>query len=406
MANKCFLPRWLVFLAILIGSPATRYATSYAFPAASILQNVSKSATGLPDPLLVNRSPSHGRTQVPNSSARPNLRFDCLTAADGLSFSLVTSILQDQRGFMWFGTRYGLDKYDGKNFTVYIPTSGDEFLLGNYVFNIYQDRADDMWLNTYADVVRWDIETKEFVHYKSDPANPNSLTPGRPYITGEDSTGTVWVSTTGGLNRYDPLTDTFTRFYQDIAVYSIYHDRREGIWLGTSDGLWFYSSGSIEGQDPEIFRNDPASSDSLSNDQVGPIYEDQEGFLWVGTHGGGLNRLDRVSGKFTHFSHTPDDPYSLSDNSVYSILEDKSGRLWIGTQDGLNLFDRSTGRFFQYHTYPDDPHSLKDHSGKFPDPALRSSQSCNTTIHWKSPTRFHHGGRDRYYKLRYPDRNG
>jgi len=350
----------LVFLAILIGLPTTRYAASHALPAASTLQNAEKPVTGLPDPLLVNRSPSHRETQPLDSSARPNLRFACLTAADGLSFSLVTSILQDQRGFMWFGTRYGLDKYDGKNFTVYIPTSGDEFLLGNYVFNIYQDRAGDMWLNTYADVVRWDIETKEFVHYKSDPANPNSLTPGRPYITGEDSTGTVWVTTTGGLNRYDPLTDTFTRFYQDIAVYGIYHDRREGIWLGTSNGLWYYSSGSIEGQDPEIFQNDAASSDSLSDNAVGPIYEDQQGFLWVGTYGGGLNRLDRVSGKFTHFSHTPNDPYSLSDNSVYSILEDKSGRLWIGTQDGLNLFDRSTGRFFHYHAYPDDPHSLKD----------------------------------------------
>jgi ligand-binding sensor domain-containing protein/signal transduction histidine kinase len=350
----------LLFLAILIGLPTTRYATSHAFPAASMLQNAAKPVTDLPDPLLGNRLPSPRDPQSPDASARPNLRFDCLTATDGLSFSLATSILQDQRGFMWFGTRYGLDKYDGQNFTVYLPASGKDVLLGNYIFNIYQDRTGDLWLSTYADVVRWDMKTGEFIHFKADPGDPHSLTPGRAYTTGEDSTGTVWVGTDGGLNRYNPSTGNFTRFHQDVAVTSIHPDRRKGIWLGTSNGLWYYSSGSLEQQDPVIYRNNPADPASVSSDVILAIHEDQQGALWVGTAGGGLDRLERATGKFTHFTHKPDDPYSLSDNQVYSIIEDNRGRLWIGTQDGLNLFDHSTGRFFQYHTYPDDPHSLRD----------------------------------------------
>ncbi len=92
------------------------------------------------------------------------------------------------------------------------------------------------------------------------------------------------------------------------------------------------------------------------------LFEDHEGALWVGTWTGGLNRLDRASGKITRFQHDPEDPGSLSNNFVRAILEDSRGRLWVGTDYGLNLFDRATGRFFQYHYDPNDPHSLSSDS--------------------------------------------
>ena len=204
------------------------------------------------------------------------------------------------------------------------------------------------------------MKTGNFFHYKTNSGDHNSLTPGRAYTFGEDSTGTVWVGTLGGLNRYNPLTDTFSHYFEDVAVFRFYPDSSGGIWLGTSDGLWYISSGSLDQQDPIIYRNNPDDPNSLSSNIVSAIHEDEKGAVWVGTAGGGLDRLDLTTGQFTHFTHNPDDPNSLSDNSVYSIIQDSSGRLWFGTQNGLNLFDESSGRFFQYHTYPDDPNSLKD----------------------------------------------
>jgi ligand-binding sensor domain-containing protein/signal transduction histidine kinase len=300
---------------------------------------------------------SPSRNQLPESTG-PNLRFDRLSAADGLSFSLTTSILQDQQGFMWFGTRYGLNRYDGFSFTLYVLESSEDVLFSNYVENLYQDRSGDLWVSTHTDLVRRDFETGEFVHYKFDAGNPQSLGAGLIWAIGEDSTGALWVGTGQGLSRYEPSTETFARFLPDQWVLEIYADRRGGVWLGTAGGLWYYDSGSLEQQNPVQYQNDPADPTSLSSNIVTAIHEDQHGALWAGTWDGGLNRLDQATGKFTRFQHNPEDPESLSDNQVHSILEDSTGRLWIGTENGLNLLDRTTGRFFQYHYDPGDLHSL------------------------------------------------
>jgi signal transduction histidine kinase/ligand-binding sensor domain-containing protein len=311
------------------------------------------------------RRPDSGVPQTgsqPPESSGPNLRFDRLSATDGLSYSLTTSILQDRQGFMWFGTRYGLNKYDGFNFTIYVLESREDVLFSNYVEDLYQDRSGDLWVSTHADLVRMDAETGEFLHYRYDAENPQNPLPGQIWGVGEDSTGALWVGTGQGLYRYEPPADTFTRFLQDQWVLKIYSDRHGGIWLGTGSGLWHYATGSLEQQNPVPYQHDPTDPTSLSSSVVTAIHEDHYGALWVGTADGGLNRLDRATGKFTRFPHDPQDPESLSDNQVNSILEDGAGRLWIGTENGLNLLDRTTGRFHQYHYDFADPHSLSNNA--------------------------------------------
>ena len=256
--------------------------------------------SGLPTSTVETNLPSQSRIQPPDASSRPNLRFDCFSAADGLSFSLTTSILQDERGFMWFGTRYGLDKYDGNNFEVYFPGPSGDVMGGNFIIDLHQDRAGDLWMITSIDVVRRDAKTGAFVHY-----NRNSLTPGRINAIGEDSAGTIWIGTNGGLNRFDPATDSFTRVLQDEAVLSITPDRQGGLWLGTASGVWYTIPGSFEQQSRVQYRHDPADPASLSDDIVIAVHEDSQGALWVGTQYGGLNRLDRSSGRFTHYPARP-----------------------------------------------------------------------------------------------------
>ena len=360
MANKCFLPCWLVFLAILIGLPTTRYATSHALPAASILQNAAKPVTGLPDPLLVNRLPSHRETQPLDSSARPNLRFDCLTAADGLSFSLAMTILQDQRGFMWFGTRYGLDKYDGDKFTVYLPAPEGNVLAGNYVYELNQDPGGDMWIATSIDLVRRDMQRGEFVHYLSDPADPESLNPGRIFALGRNAGGALLVGTETGLSRYNPATDDFSRYLADEPVVAIYTDRKGGIWLGTANGVLYYSSGSLEQPDPVRYPVEPSDPEIPGSNLATAIDEDRQGTLWAGTNGGGLARLDRPAGKFIPFESKDNlgAAAELSSQQVWSILEDGAGRLWVGTMNGLFLLDPTRGNVTQYRPVPGDARSL------------------------------------------------
>jgi ligand-binding sensor domain-containing protein len=332
LIKKALLPICLIFLTVFYGPPDISLASSQP------------------------ESPN----QLGEFSPRPNLHFDCLSAADGLSFSLSTAILQDQRGFMWFGTRYGLDQYDGYNFKVYFPGPSGDVMGGNYILDVIQDRRGDLWMTTYIDLVRWDRKTGDFIHYKNDPNDPNSLTSGRLNTIWEDSAGIIWVGTNAGLNRYDPATETFSRFFHDRAVFRLYPGRQGGIWMGTDGGLWYYDSGSFEQQDPLRYQNNPTDPASLSRAEMYAIYQDQQGDIWVGSLGGGLNRLEQDSGKFTRYAHDPADPYSLSNDWVYAILEDGLGRLWIGTRNGLNLLDRTTDRFFQYYKQPDDPHSLSD----------------------------------------------
>ncbi len=368
MTKKPLLPLCLTLLMALSAWPAVGHASGRALPpASSPLPSMAGPAASQPAPSCADRTPISSAGQSPETSS--SLHFDRLSAADGLSFSLATCILQDRQGFMWFGTRYGLNKYDGFNFTVYALQSSGDVLDGNYVQELYQDRTGDLWIATRADLVRRDHKTGELVHYRADLTHPQ-LGVGQILTIGEDSAEALWIGTSSGLMRYDRAADTFTRFLGDQAILEILVDRQGGTWLGTGSGLRHYAAG-LQEEELAYYRHDRSDPTSLSSDGVNAVHEDHQGVLWVGTWTG-LNRLDRSTGRFTRYYSDPTDPYSLSDNAVTCILEDDLGRLWVGTGNGLNLLDRTTGRCVCYHFNPDDPHSLsndtvldlyQDHSG-------------------------------------------
>jgi signal transduction histidine kinase/ligand-binding sensor domain-containing protein/CheY-like chemotaxis protein len=254
----------------------------------------------------------------------PGLKFDFLSMEDGLSTALVLSIVQDQQGFMWFGTQDGLDRYDGYDFTVYKHDPADPHSLSNnYILALYVDRAGILWIGTWGGLNYFDAATERFNAYRHDPADPTSLGDDKVQAIFEDAAGVLWVGTeNGGLNRLDRETGRFTRYV-----------------------------------------NDPNDSHSLSHNYVNVIYEDRAGTLWVGTYGGGLEKFDRETGRFTHYRYVQNDPYSLSDNVVMAIYEESNGTFWVGTKNGgLNRMERETGRFTRHRHDPDDPHSLShDH---------------------------------------------
>ncbi len=260
---------------------------------------------------------------------------------------------------MWFGTRDGLNRYDGYVFSVYRNIPGDRNSLGNnQVASITEDNDHIIWLATGGGgLCRFNREKNSFENFTHNDNDPNTIASNYVNYVRADSRGNIWAGTDGGgLDEYNPLTKKFTHFTNkpgdpnsiaDNFIRSIYEDKHHNLWVGTiNKGLDEYN--------PELkkiahYQNDYKNPASLSNNDVYFVYEDSRNQTWVGTNGGGLNLLNRQAGTFTRFQNNPHNVNSLSANSIYDIYEDEKGNLWLGTENGgLSIFNPVTNTFTNY----------------------------------------------------------
>ncbi len=313
-------------------------------------------------------------TTILPADPRADLSFKHLTSEDGLSSNRVTSVIRDSKGFMWFGTFDGLNRYDGYEFKVYRHDPDDEnSLSANFVVSLLQDEDGFLWVGTNGGGLnRYDPRTEEFIHYRYDPADPHTVSSDSIIALYQDREGILWIGTDGGgLNRYDPGGDDgqsarFARYLNDPddphslshnVVWSILEGGRGTLWVGTDGGGLNRFDRQMEKF--AAYRHDPENPHSLGDDSVLAIAEGLDGSLWLGTRSSGLDRFDPRGKTFAHFRHDPDDPHSLSHNSILELLIDQTGGLWIGTGGGgLNQFDVQTERFSRYQPDPNDPYSL------------------------------------------------
>ena len=292
--------------------------------------------------------------------------FERLSLEQGLSQSIVECIIQDARGFMWFGTQDGLNRYDGYQFTVLRQDPQDPNSLShNNILSLCEDQTGLIWVGTFnAGLNSYDARTGRFTRFRGNQDDSSTLSNDYIRVIYVDSTNSVWVGTALGLNKYDRATGRFGRFLSDPAnpktlsnnlVRKICEDRSGFLWVGTDDGL-----NRLDPRTGEFRRyyHHPDDPRSLSDNAIRALHVDREGMLWVGTENG-LNRLDPETGACIRYRHDPQDPYSLSSNAVYSIHEDSRSTLWIGTNGGgLSRFDRKTGVFHSYRNNPCDQSSL------------------------------------------------
>ncbi len=333
-----------------------------------------------------------------------DIKFTHLGTGAGLSANNVTCILRDKEGFMWFGTRDGLNRYDGYDFRVYknIPEDSQS-LSSNFVTSIIEDRAGDLWIGTWGGGLnRFDKARRRFIRYgnivHSDFINTlleDDL--GRIWVgsndhgawvydskTGkvllltsraggqgglsdndvltmlEDHEHHIWLGTShGGLDRYDPQTQIFERYLHRQGdtnsltantVTKILEDHAHRLWVGTRDG-------GLDLFDPlhaafRHFKNDPHNPNSLVRNVVLALADDDQGNLWVGTENGGISILDRGLKEFRTCAHDDVDQASLNNNSIYTLYRDLQDNMWVGTADGgVNLFNKSANSFIHYkHT--------------------------------------------------------
>jgi len=307
--------------------------------------------------------------QIAHSQTDNNIIFEYLTIEDGLSHNMVYSLLQDRQGFMWFGARYGLNKYDGAKMTVYTyDPDNPNSISNNYAWNLFEDNMGTLWICTWGGGLnKFDPVSETFTRYQHDENNPNSLSNDNVWSIYQDSTGLLWVATEGGLNQFDPVTETFIHHQHDPkkpnslshnTVTLISEDKTGFLWIGTYGG-------GLNQFDPTTqtftaYQHDGNNPNNLSNDFIWTVYKDSAGMLWIGTEGG-LNQFDPIKKTFLHYQHDKANLNSLSHNTVISIYEDNTGSLWVGTYGGgLNQFNRKTNQFIRYQNDARFPNSLSD----------------------------------------------
>lgn len=146
------------------------------------------------------------------------------------------------------------------------------------------------------------------------------------------------------------VTIQFTRYdinngLSDNTIHCITQDSRGFMWFGTSDGLNMYDGYSFK-----YYKNNPKNINSIGNSTIRSLLEDRnKNYLWVGTQGGGLSKIDLVTDTIVNYTHNKNDSNSLSGNRIMSIAQDNQGRLWLGTEkNGVTLFDPLTNSFTRY----------------------------------------------------------
>ncbi|UCG25018.1 MAG: GAF domain-containing protein [Chloroflexota bacterium] len=334
-----------------------------------------QTAAGEPPPfspeLMDDRSV--GATDLPPPALAGNARFDHLSLEQGLSQSTVTAMLQDSQGFMWFGTRDGLNRYDGYSFKVLKHDSADPASLAdNAIASIFEDRSGTLWIGTEGGgLERFDRDAESFTHYRSDPEDATSISSNTVTAIVEDPAGTLWVGTDSGLNRFDHQTETFSFHpnefdplnfpYGTNYVTDFIAEDSGRLWIATLGGLLSFEAEAasfryhqLMPSDKRIIPNGPGWP------PINSFFQDDEGLLWLATDDDGLIAYEPGTGRTEHYTEDINGANSLSHNTVHAVYQDQSGKIWAGTQLGLDLVDPDSREVIRYQHDPLRTESLSD----------------------------------------------
>lgn len=325
-----------------------------------------------------------------------SLKFKHFSLTEGLSQSSVLCILQDKKGFLWFGTRDGLNKYDGHTFITYKHNSQDPNSLSNsFIRTLYEDvdghlwvgtmnglnkyipesdgfsrfkyastktffknksnneiwsitsnEKDYLWLGTNYGLEKFNTKTQQSSWFLNQNETVNTISDNRIRSLLITNDKNLWICNPNNIDVYNPSTETFKRFaYPKTSdkekninyIPTLYEDKEKNLWLGYEEGLMLFN------KNKQVFEPLKIKTSGITHitSEVRSIHQDDSGNLWIGTYIG-LYILNSEKNEFSYHQHDENESNSLSQNSVYKIFEDKKGDIWIGTYaGGVNYYDRS-----------------------------------------------------------------
>ena len=350
-------------------------------------------------------------------SQQKRLQFTQLTSDDGLSTSIITSVIQDHKGFMWIGTSDGLNRYDGFKFVVYKNNPGDSTSLGDNVIHtlfedhnknlligtenglcqydrrkdqfrnylpdnssplkgigctiskIAEDSLGNLWLATTVGLIYFDRTNSKFIQFIHKSDNPESLSDNNVEAVLIDKSNRLWITTHRGFDMFISSNNTFKHFnlrlnstgdLSNIVFKNLAEDHEGNIWIGSRSGLFCMRNNSdLRFIDVIHYQHDSKDKSSLSINQVNSLFVDDIGNVWIGTENGGLNLFDRKNNSFWHYRKDDNYTQSINNESIEAIYQDRSGNLWFGTYTGgLNIAIKNRDAIIRYQNHSGAPYSL------------------------------------------------
>ncbi|MBS0030551.1 hybrid sensor histidine kinase/response regulator transcription factor [Chitinophaga sp. 22321] len=345
-------------------------------------------------------------------SQSEHYNFSKINTYNGLSHNQVNAVLKDRDGFLWFGTAYGLNRYDGYSCKIFRKDHNDSSsLINNNIAGFYELPDRRMWVSTMGGPCIYNPDTEEFdADYNSylssiglpagtisniikgkdgrywflygdkglylysardksvkqfDPQH--TVKPAEKIASAKETTdGKLWlVYQSGFLQEYDIQRDTV--IFSSTAIqqqhkgenpFSLFIDNDGDVWCWSyNNGLFF-----LHPEDNTLIRMDKNSFPArLNSELVSQVVQDNNGLIWVGTDHGGITLIDKKHKFNTSFlMNNPNDPKSLSQNSITSIYIDDEGIIWAGTyKQGINYYNSNIVQFPYYHRRESDPKSLQ-----------------------------------------------
>ncbi|MDB5000690.1 MAG: response regulator [Mucilaginibacter sp.] len=254
---------------------------------------------------------------------------------DGLSFGIINGITQDKKGFLWFATGDGLNRFDGTNFKVFkFEPNNPHSLPSNYVQTIYKDKGGDIWVSSRRGIFQFDTNKERFT--KLSPPHTHSFYLNSVNSIFENNKDQLWFSCgNAGFTSYNKKSKQFKCYTKkDLPGVSgnlfinVIEDSYGLLWVGTQDGglnIFSTTGGTILKN-----LNDQFPLTAIPQGRINCIYEDHNYNIWIATSKG-LVLYNRKENKFHVFLGSK---YKLRSNYFYSLLEDDHKNLLIGLQDG------------------------------------------------------------------------
>lgn len=297
--------------------------------------------------------------------ASQSLIFEQVSIAHGLSQSSVTVMIQDSRGFIWCGTQDGLNRYDGYEFVIYRENLSDSCSISDNSINaLVEDTWGGVWVGTVSGGLnRFDPVSNCFERFELAVQELNSshhLSVLELYI---ENRNTLWIGTLGGgLFKMDIPSRQITQCMPSTAapkqIYALFPYKEALMWLTTEQGmLWYDTVGDSLLAAPPV----PEALIELGQKyNISAFQKDRRGRLWLGTYDNGLFRYHEKTGDMAHWPTSQTVKLGGVDaGTITDIVEDNQGRIWVGSdQSGLLSIDRETEQFSHYENRIDEPGSL------------------------------------------------